>query len=71
MLRQFELVERLRAYDPLVDEDLINRAYVFSVKSHGCQVRDSGDPYFSHPIEVAGILTELKLDSQSIATGLL
>lgn len=71
MLRQFELVERLRAYDPSVDEDLINRAYVFSVKSHGCQVRDSGDPYFSHPIEVAGILTELKLDSQSIATGLL
>ena len=71
MLRQFELVERLKAYDPTVDEDLINRAYVFSVKSHGCQVRDSGDPYFSHPIEVAGILTELKLDSQSIATGLL
>ncbi len=71
MLRQFELVERLKAYDPNVDEDLINRAYVFSVKSHGSQVRDSGDPYFSHPIEVAGILTELKLDSQSIVTGLL
>ncbi|MDP3371563.1 MAG: bifunctional (p)ppGpp synthetase/guanosine-3',5'-bis(diphosphate) 3'-pyrophosphohydrolase [Candidatus Paracaedibacteraceae bacterium] len=71
MLRQCELVERLRAYDPTVDDDLINRAYVFSVKSHGCQVRDSGDPYFSHPIEVAGILTELKLDSQSIVTGLL
>ncbi|MES2252741.1 MAG: bifunctional (p)ppGpp synthetase/guanosine-3',5'-bis(diphosphate) 3'-pyrophosphohydrolase [Pseudomonadota bacterium] len=71
MLRQFELVERLKAYDPTADEDLINRAYVFSVKSHGCQARDSGDPYFSHPIEVAGILTELKLDSQSIATGLL
>jgi guanosine-3',5'-bis(diphosphate) 3'-pyrophosphohydrolase len=71
VLRQFELVERLKAYDPSADEDLINRAYVFSVKSHGCQVRDSGDPYFSHPIEVAGILTELKLDGQSIATGLL
>ncbi len=71
MLRQFELVERLKAYDPNADEDLINRAYVFSVKSHGSQVRDSGDPYFSHPIEVAGILTELKLDSQSIVTGLL
>jgi GTP diphosphokinase / guanosine-3',5'-bis(diphosphate) 3'-diphosphatase len=71
MLRQFELVERVRRYDPVVDEDALNRAYVFSVKAHGSQTRDSGDPYFSHPIEVAGILTGFRLDSASIITGLL
>ncbi|HEY1144608.1 MAG TPA: hypothetical protein VGE68_11340, partial [Sphingomicrobium sp.] len=61
MLRQYELIERLRSYDPDADEGLINRAYVFSMKAHGTQTRASGDPYFSHPIEVAGILTDLKL----------
>ena len=71
MLRQYELVERVRAYDPDVDEDLLNRAYVFSVKAHGSQLRASGDPYFSHPVEVAGILTDLKLDDETIATGIL
>jgi len=59
MLRQVELVERVLSYDPHADEDLLNRAYVFTIKTHGSQVRASGDPYFSHPIEVAGILTEL------------
>jgi len=49
MLRQYELVERVRDYDPDADEDLINRAYVYSVKMHGSQKRASGDPYFSHP----------------------
>src|SRR5262249_52673142 len=58
-------------YDPGADEDAINRAYVYSVKKHGSQLRASGDPYFSHPIEVAGILTGFKLDSASIVTGLL
>ena len=53
MMRQFELVERVKAYDPEADEDLLNRAYVYGVKAHGNQKRDSGDPYFSHPIEVA------------------
>ncbi|MFN7176596.1 MAG: RelA/SpoT family protein, partial [Thermaurantiacus sp.] len=71
MLRQYELVERVRAYDPEADEDLLNRAYVFSMKAHGSQLRASGDPYFSHPIEVAGILTDLRLDDETIATGIL
>ncbi len=71
MLRQYELVERVRAYDPEADEELLNRAYVFSMKAHGSQLRASGDPYFSHPIEVAGILTDLRLDDETIATGIL
>ena len=71
MIRQLDLVERVKSYDPRADEDALNRAYVFSMKAHGSQLRASGDPYFSHPLEVAGILTELKLDSDSIVTGLL
>ena len=71
MIRQYELVERVKAYDPTADEDALNRAYVFSMKAHGSQTRASGDPYFSHPVEVAGILSELKLDCASIITGLL
>jgi GTP diphosphokinase / guanosine-3',5'-bis(diphosphate) 3'-diphosphatase len=71
MMRQFELVERVKAYDPSVDEDALNKAYVFSMKAHGQQLRASGDPYFSHPVEVAGILSRMKLDSASIVTGLL
>ena len=71
MIRQYELVERVKSYDPSADEDMLNRAYVFSMKAHGAQLRASGDPYFSHPIEVAGILTQMKLDSASIVTALL
>ncbi|MEX2455300.1 MAG: bifunctional (p)ppGpp synthetase/guanosine-3',5'-bis(diphosphate) 3'-pyrophosphohydrolase [Rhodospirillaceae bacterium] len=71
MMRQYELVERVRAYDPNADEDALNRAYVFSMKAHGSQMRASGDPYFSHPVEVAGILTDYRLDTSSIVTGLL
>jgi len=71
VLRQYELVERIRAYDKDVDEDAINRAYVFAMVKHGAQLRLSGDPYFAHPIEVAGILTEMRLDQASIITGLL
>ncbi|MFQ5938911.1 MAG: RelA/SpoT family protein [Alphaproteobacteria bacterium] len=71
MIRQFELVERVKAYDPGADEDALNRAYVFSMKAHGLQKRASGDLYFSHPLEVAGILTEYRLDSASIVTALL
>ncbi|MEZ5710141.1 MAG: bifunctional (p)ppGpp synthetase/guanosine-3',5'-bis(diphosphate) 3'-pyrophosphohydrolase [Blastomonas sp.] len=71
MLRQYELVERVKAYDPDADEALINRAYVFSVQKHGSQKRASGDPYFSHPIEVAGLMTDLKLDVETIITALL
>ncbi len=71
MLRQYELVERVLAYEPEADEALINRAYVYSVQKHGSQKRASGDPYFSHPIEVAGLMTDLKLDQETIVTALL
>ncbi|MBP7064228.1 bifunctional (p)ppGpp synthetase/guanosine-3',5'-bis(diphosphate) 3'-pyrophosphohydrolase [Ferrovibrio sp.] len=71
MLRQVELVEKVLAYDPSANEDLLNRAYVFSMMAHGTQLRASGDPYFSHPVEVAGILAGMKLDDKTIATGLL
>jgi len=71
LMRQYELVERVRAYDPSANEDLLNRAYVFSMQAHGAQTRASGDPYFSHPLEVAGILTDMKMDSTTIATALL
>src|SRR6266850_6655773 len=71
MIRQFQLVETVKAYDPGADEDALNRAYVFSMKAHGSQERASGDPYFSHPLEVANILTKMKLDGASIITALL
>ena len=71
MLRQYELVERVKRYDPDADEAMINRAYVFSVQKHGSQKRASGDPYFSHPIEVAGILTDFYMDDKTIVTALL
>ena len=70
-MRQFELVETIKAYDINADEDLLNRAYVFSMKAHGSQKRASGAPYFSHPLEVAGILANYKVDSATIATALL
>ena len=71
VLRQYELVEKVKGYDPDADEALINRAYVFSMKAHGSQTRASGDPYYSHPIEVAGILTDLQLDDETIVTAIL
>lgn len=71
MIRQFELVEKVKSYDPDADEDAINRAYVYAMKKHGSQMRASGDPYFSHPLEVAYLLTGLKLDTASIITALL
>jgi GTP diphosphokinase / guanosine-3',5'-bis(diphosphate) 3'-diphosphatase len=70
-LRQFELVERVHAYDPTADEAAINRAYVYATVKHGGQKRHSGDPYFAHPIQVAGILTEYRLDVATIIAGLL
>ena len=71
VLRQYELVDRVLSYDPHANEAMLNRAYVFSLQAHGSQKRASGDPYFSHPIEVAGILTDLKLDDETIATAIL
>jgi guanosine-3',5'-bis(diphosphate) 3'-pyrophosphohydrolase len=71
MTRQYELVERVRSYDPNVDEALLNRAYVYAMKAHGHQKRASGAPFFSHPVEVAAILAEMRLDDATIATALL
>ncbi len=71
MMRQYDLIERVRAYNPNTDEALLNRAYVYAMKAHGDQRRASGDPYFSHPIEVAAILTDLKLDDATISAALL
>jgi guanosine-3',5'-bis(diphosphate) 3'-pyrophosphohydrolase len=71
MMRQYDLVERVRSYNPDTNEDLLNRAYVYAMKAHGSQTRASGDPYFSHPLEVAAILTGLKLDDATIVAALL
>ena len=71
MMRQYDLIERVRGYNPNTDEALLNRAYVYAMKAHGEQKRASGDPYFSHPLEVAAILTDLKLDDATIAAALL
>ncbi|MGE3770590.1 MAG: bifunctional (p)ppGpp synthetase/guanosine-3',5'-bis(diphosphate) 3'-pyrophosphohydrolase [Bdellovibrionales bacterium] len=71
MLKQFEMVERIKAYDPDANEDAINRAYIFAMKCHGGQLRASGDPYYSHPVEVASILVEMRLDWQTIIVALL
>jgi len=71
MLRQYELVEKVKDYDPNADEAALNRAYVYTVQKHGTQKRASGDPYFSHPVEVAGLMTDLQLDQETIITALL
>ncbi|MBK3662931.1 bifunctional (p)ppGpp synthetase/guanosine-3',5'-bis(diphosphate) 3'-pyrophosphohydrolase [Bradyrhizobium diazoefficiens] len=71
MMRQYDLVERVRSYNANTNEDLLNRAYVYAMKAHGSQTRASGDPYFSHPLEVAAILTDLKLDDATIVAALL
>ena len=71
MMRQYELVERVAQYNSDIDEALLNRAYVYSMRKHGDQKRASGDPYFSHPLEVAAILTDMRLDDATIATALL
>ena len=71
MMRQYELVERVTRYNPNADENLLNKAYVYAMQKHGSQRRASGDLYFSHPLEVAAILTDLKLDDATIAAALL
>src|SRR5271163_3573585 len=71
MMRQPDLVDLVKSYDPGADEAVLNRAYVYSMKAHGSQQRESGDPYFSHPVEVAGLLARMKLDTASVVTGLL
>ncbi len=71
IMRQYDLVEKVLSYNPAANEALLNRAYVYAMKAHGQQKRASGDPYFSHPLAVASILTGLKLDDETIATALL
>jgi guanosine-3',5'-bis(diphosphate) 3'-pyrophosphohydrolase len=71
MMRQYELVERVQKYKPDVNEALLNKAYVYAMQKHGKQTRASGDPYISHPLEVAAILTEMRLDEATIAVALL
>jgi len=71
VMRQYDLVEKVLAYNPHADEALLNRAYVYAMQKHGTQKRASGDPFFNHPLEVASILTDLKLDDATIAVGLL
>ena len=70
-MRQYELVDRVRSYNPQADEDLLNRAYVYAMKAHGQQKRASGDPFFTHPLAVAAILTDLKLDDATIVAAVL
>ncbi len=71
MLRQFELLEKIKSYDPEVEEIALNKAYVYAMRAHGSQLRESGAPYFSHPVEVAGILADMRFDSNTIITALL
>src|ERR1700710_459944 len=71
MMRQYELVERVKRYDPSADETLLNRAYVYAMMAHGSQTRASGDPFVAHPLEVAAILTDLRLDAATIVAAVL
>jgi GTP pyrophosphokinase len=70
-MRQYELVERVRKYNPTADEALLNRAYIYAMRAHGTQKRASGDPFFAHPLEVAAILTDLRLDDATIVAAVL
>lgn len=71
MMRQYELVERVQKYKPDANEALLNKAYVYAMQKHGQQKRANGDPYISHPLEVAAIPTEMHLDESTIAVALL
>jgi GTP diphosphokinase / guanosine-3',5'-bis(diphosphate) 3'-diphosphatase len=71
MLNSEELINKVKSYNRFLNPEKLNKAYNFAIKAHENQKRDSGDPYSNHPIAVASILTELKLDSATIATGLL
>ena len=71
MMRQYELVERVKRYDPGADEDLLNRAYVYAMMAHGTQKRASGEAFVAHPLEVAAILTDLRLDTATIVAAVL
>ena len=70
-MSQSQLVDRILVNKPEADRVILNKAYIFGTEMHGRQLRASGDPYFSHPIEVAGILSDLKLDTTSVVCALL
>ncbi|PPR78633.1 MAG: GTP pyrophosphokinase rsh [Alphaproteobacteria bacterium MarineAlpha2_Bin1] len=70
-MKHAQLIDKIKLYEPNFDEKLIQKAYKFSMSAHESQVRESGDPYFIHPLEVAGIIVDMKLDSATIATALL
>ena len=71
MMRQYELVDRVKRYNPNADEELLDRAYVYAMRAHGTQKRASGDPFFAHPLEVAAILTDMRLDDATIVAAVL
>jgi GTP diphosphokinase / guanosine-3',5'-bis(diphosphate) 3'-diphosphatase len=71
MIRITDILDVMTEYNSEADMDVVDRAYVFSARVHDGQVRLSGEPYLSHPLEVAGILAEMKLDPVSVAAGLL
>ena len=71
MLKSDDLINKVKSYNKFLNPETLNKAYRFAIKAHENQKRDSGDPYVIHPVAVANILTELKLDSATIATGLL
>ena len=71
MLKQEELIKKVKTYNRFLNPETLSKAYNFALKAHKNQKRDSGDPYLVHPVAVADILSDLKLDSATIATGLL
>ena len=71
MLNQEDLIKKVKTYNKFLNPETLSKAYSFALNAHKNQKRDSGDPYLMHPVAVAGILTDLKLDSATIATGLL
>ena len=71
MLNQKDLIKKVKNYNRFLNPDTLSKAYTFAVKAHKNQKRDAGEPYIIHPVAVADILTDLKLDSATITTGLL
>jgi GTP pyrophosphokinase len=71
MIRINDIIDKILTYNPQANIDIVERAYVFSARVHDGQMRLSGEPYLSHPLEVAGILADMELDVESIAAGLL
>src|SRR5262245_53331961 len=71
MLRLNDIIDKVQSYHPNADVDLIKKAYVYSAKAHQGQVRKSGEPYLIHPLEVSGLLADMKLDEHAICAGIL